>query len=139
VTNSPVKTDQYPEENLPGNIEKKFLALIIDDEADICYLLKEILHYKKIEADYVNSLSDAEKFLETREPSLIFLDNKLGDGFGVDHVHEIKSQHPGARIIMMSAYDNASDREKAYMEGADYFISKPFTRNDILKIVSNGE
>jgi DNA-binding NarL/FixJ family response regulator len=84
-------------------------------------------------------LSDAVKFLQNREPALIFLDNKLSDGFGVDHVHDIKSQHPQTRIVMMSAYDNASDREKAYMEGADYFISKPFSRNDILKIVSNGE
>lgn len=129
--------NQYPEENDSTSHENNFFALIVDDEADIGYLLTEILREKKIKADYVPSLSEAIVFLQKKDPFMIFLDNKLSDGFGVDHVHEFKAKHPHTRIIMMSAYDNAADREKAYMEGADYFISKPFTRRTILEAVEN--
>jgi DNA-binding response OmpR family regulator len=34
---------------------------------------------------------------------------------------------------MITAHDNASDREKARENGVDYFISKPFNRDMILK------
>ncbi len=110
-------------------------ALIIDDEVDICYLLKGILKYKNIDAEYVTNLTDAEEKLRTDPPSLIFLDNHLPDGRGVDHIRQFKEQMPNSTIIMITAHDTSSDREKAYNEGVDFFIGKPFTREIIIKTV----
>ena len=132
-------SNRDPSESTEIPTNKKKLVLIVDDEADICYLLKEILHNKKIEADCVTSIAQADEFLQNHDPALIFLDNKLNDGLGVDHVRDFKIKHPGANIIMMSAYDNAADREKAFMEGADYFISKPFSRKIILDTINSLE
>lgn len=112
-------------------------ALIVDDEADICYLLKGILRHKNIEADHVSTLHDAKKFLQACEPPVIFLDNHLSDGLGINYVRQFKEQHPRTKIIMITAHDNSEDRERAYAEGADFFIGKPFTVNIILKTIEN--
>lgn len=110
-------------------------ALIVDDEIDICYLLKGILRYMDIEADYVTSLNDAKDILKTTEPPLIFLDNHLSDGLGIEYISTIKMEHPDSKIVMITAHDTASDRQKAYTEGVDFFIGKPFTRDMIIKTV----
>jgi two-component system, OmpR family, response regulator len=104
-------------------------VLIIDDEIDICYLLSGILKQKMLKTSYVNSLSEAEVALRNDPPSLIFLDNHLPDGFGLDFIQYIKNNYPATKIIMITAHDSAAERNRAYNEGADIFISKPFTRD----------
>ena len=118
---------------LEKSLSNRPLSLIVDDEDDICFLLKQILQSRNIESYCVNNLADAELFLQTYDPAVIFLDNKLPDGFGVDRIHSFKDKHPSTPIIMITAHDNY--REKAISEGADYFISKPFSKNTILEAV----
>ena len=130
-TYSAVKyTASVAEESTPG----KPLALIVDDETDICFLLKDILQ-KKFESSSVTSLAEAKLYLQFNEPSVIFLDNKLSDGLGIDHIHSFKEQYPQTKIVMITAFDNFSDKEMALKEGADYFINKPFSIKTILETV----
>ena len=110
-------------------------VLIIDDEADICYLLSTLLKQKNLDADYVNTLTDAAVALKNTTPEIIFLDNHLPDGLGMNFIEYIKSHYPSIKIVMITAHDTAADRQKALSEGADYFISKPFTRDIIYKTV----
>ena len=112
-------------------MEEKLKALIVDDEADVCFLLSSILRNSNLQAVFVNSLTDAKKKLEEYDPAIIFLDNHLPDGFGINFISEIRKYNPGIKIVMITAYDTASDREKAYSEGIDQFIGKPFTRDAI--------
>lgn len=120
---------------MPELTVSKPQALIIDDEVDICYLLRGILRHAKVEASYVTTLAEAQKFLEKEDPTVIFLDNHLSDGLGMDYIRHIKRKHPSSKIIMITAHDTAHDRERAYNEGVDYFISKPFTRETILSTI----
>ena len=116
-------------------IKKKPQVLIIDDEVDVCYLLKGILKQKSIEAAYVTTLAEGEIFLSQYEPPVIFLDNRLPDGFGVDYIRLFKREHPSSRIVMLTAHDTFADRERAYREGVDFFIGKPFSRAAILNTI----
>lgn len=116
-------------------VKNKPRVLIVDDEVDICYLLKGILRYKNIEANYVTTLAEAEAHLQDNDPPLIFLDNHLSDGMGMDYVRRIKKEHPSTAIVMITAHDTTLDRERAYKEGVDFFIGKPFTRDIILKTI----
>jgi len=110
-------------------------ALIIDDEIDICYLLSGILRNKNIQSNYVNSISEAKQALKIQTPEIIFLDNHLPDGMGVNFINDIKKNHPTTKVIMITAYDTPSDRKKALLEGADLFIAKPFSRDTIFQTV----
>jgi DNA-binding response OmpR family regulator len=112
-------------------------ALIIDDEVDICYLLSSILRSKNLQVNYVNTLSEATIALGSQSPQIIFLDNHLPDGLGVDFITQLKFTHPEAKIVMLTAFDNFSDRSKAFENGVDTFISKPFNKAVIYQTVDN--
>lgn len=118
-------------------MEDKLRALIVDDEVDVCFLLSAILNCKNLQASYVNSIAEAKRVLIEERPSIIFLDNHLPDGFGISFIDEIKKINPFVKIVMITAYDTSVDRDKAYQEGVDYFIGKPFTRETIFKTLEN--
>ena len=116
-------------------MHEKLKALIIDDEIDICYLLSSILKYKNMQASYVNSITEAKRVLRKDHHSVIFLDNHLPDGFGINFIDEIRKLDPHVKIIMITAHDTKSDRDKAYERGVDQFIGKPFTRETIFSAI----
>lgn len=119
------------EKHLDQDIE----ALIVEDEIDICFLLTGILRKKNLHTAYVNNLHDAKSMLTTEHPSILFLDNNLPDGLGVDYIQGMKISHPLMRIIMITADDTLANKNKALKAGADQFIGKPFTMDQINKTV----
>jgi two-component system, OmpR family, response regulator len=106
-------------------------ALIVDDEVDICFLLSGILRQKNMKPSYVNNIASAKQSLKREVPSIIFLDNHLPDGFGLDFIQYVKNTYPEIKIVMITAHDGLAERKRAQSEGADLFISKPFTRDVI--------
>ena len=102
-------------------------ALIIDDELDICLLLKGILRPIGIDASYSTSLMKGISELASDNFGILFLDNNLPDGSGMDQISLIKQQNPGLKIIMISAYDGEAERNQAKANGAIDFIGKPFS------------
>jgi len=106
-------------------------VLIVDDELDICYLLSGMLKQRNFLASFVNSLSDAVTALQTDTPALLFLDNHLPDGFGLDFIPYVKKNYPAIKVIMITAHDGAVERKTAYNGGVDLFIAKPLNRKMI--------
>ena len=106
-------------------------ALIIDDEYDICFLLSRILRNYNVDVQFVNSIKDGKDFLSKLSPNVLFLDNHLPDGFGIDFISYVKKEYPQTKIVMVTAHDTTEDRKKALQEGADVFISKPFSVSEI--------
>ena len=117
---------------LPGTKTKK--VLIVEDEGDMCLLLNIILNDTDLELDHVQSLLAADEYLQKELPSVIILDNKLPDGFGVDFITYIKQKYPSIRIIMISGFDAAA-KDVALENGADIYLEKPFTRDQIFKSI----
>ena len=105
-------------------------VLIVEDEGDMCLLLNILLNSEEMELDHVQNLVAADEYLQKEVPSVIILDNKLPDGFGVDFISYIKKKYPTVRIIMISGFD-ASARDVALENGADIFLEKPFTRDQL--------
>src|SRR5580692_9496091 len=92
-------------------------VLIVDDELDICYLLSGLLKQRNFRTGFVNSLSDAVLALQNDTPSLLFLDNHLPDGFGLDFIPYVKKNYPDVKIAMITAHDGAAERNTAYRGG----------------------
>ena len=118
-------------------MDMKPKILIIDDEVDICYLLSNILRSKNLEVNYVNSLKEATVFLLSQHPQIIFLDNHLPDGLGINYIKRLKENNPGTMVVMITAFDNHSEKSTAFNNGADTFICKPFTRELIYQTVDD--
>jgi len=103
---------------------------IVEDEGDMCLLLNIMLQEKEIKLDHAKTIAAAQEYLEKEHPSIIILDNKLPDGLGVDFVSYIKKNYPDIKIVMISGYA-ASAKDIALENGADIFIEKPFTRQQL--------
>jgi two-component system, OmpR family, response regulator len=106
-------------------------ALIIDDEIEICYLLTNILRNKGIHTSYVYSLTEAEKYLQHNEAAIIFLDNHLPDGLGIEFLDFIKDHYPDTKVTIITGHELQNDMETAVSKGAIDFVSKPFTQETI--------
>jgi two-component system OmpR family response regulator len=107
-------------------------VLIIEDEGDMCLLLNIMLNGKEMELEHVKSISAAEEYLQTEQPAVVILDNKLTDGFGVDFIPVIKEKVPAAKVIMISGFDG-SVKDVALENGADIFLEKPFSRDQLFQ------
>ena len=103
--------------------------LVVEDQGEMCLILDLILSDRKFESDYVNNLLDADEYLQKNKPSLIFLDNKLPDGYGVDFISYVKKKYPLIKIIMISGFGTA--RDIAMENGADVFLEKPFSLDNV--------
>ncbi len=103
-------------------------VLIVDDELDICYLLSGLLKQRNFVTGFVNTISDAVNALKTDTPDILFLDNHLPDGFGLDFIPHIKKNYPEVKVIMITAHDGAVERKKAQDGGVDLFVAKPLNR-----------
>lgn len=126
--------DPYPQIKNPDVPVKK--ALIVDDEADICRLLSNILRQANIQTVLAGSITEAEKILQSSNPFYyVFLDNYLPDGLGINQVKKWKACYPSIHLIMITAHDSYQERNKAKGDGADDFISKPFSKELILKAI----
>ena len=66
----------------------------------------------------------------------MILDNKLPDGFGFDFITHIKKNYPSVRIIMISGFDG-SVKDVALESGADVFLEKPFTRDQLYQSITS--
>ena len=103
--------------------------LVVEDQGEMCLILDLILSERKFESDYVNNLLDADEYLEKNKPTVIILDNKLPDGYGVDFISYVKKKYPGTKIIMISGFGTA--RDVALENGADVFLEKPFSLDNV--------
>jgi DNA-binding response OmpR family regulator len=110
-------------------------VLVVEDQGEIGLMLNLILMERKIELDYVHTLLAADEYLEKNKPSLIILDNKLPDGFGVDFISYLKKKYPSIKIIMISGFPTA--REVALANGAEMFFDKPFALDEFNQAVDS--
>ena len=109
-------------------------VLIIEDEGVMCLLLNIMLTGKEMELEHVKSIAAAKDYLSNENPSVVILDNKLPDGLGVDFIGFIKQNYPDIRIVMISGYSGAA-KDVALVNGADKFLEKPFTKENLYKSV----
>ncbi len=109
--------------------------LIVDDELDICFLFEEILRKRNLQTGYANNLADAASMVEKRRPYLIFLDNSLPDGKGIDFIPYLKSRYPYTKVIVVTANDSPDDEIAALQKGADDFMGKPLSLERINRTI----
>lgn len=79
-------------------------VLIIDDEIDLCHLLKSYFLRNDYEVYLAHTLEQGLSFIKTLDPDILFLDNNLPDGTGWSAAPEIASQHPNIYINLISAF-----------------------------------
>jgi two-component system, OmpR family, response regulator len=111
-------------------MKKKKSVLVIDDESDLCALIKLVFMRENFVVDCAMNLAEAGMKL-TSHPDIVFLDNNLPDGLGINYFRDHPASFDDSYIIMMTADVNPRIQSQAKKEGIDDFIQKPFTMKQI--------
>ena len=108
------------------------LILVLDDDPDICTMLKMVLEYHGYGAEEADGEEKANEVMSAKKVDLIIMDMLLSGADGTDICRRLKQDNQTAAIpiLMFSAHPNA---QKICMEaGADDFIAKPFEMDDLI-------
>lgn len=106
--------------------------LLIEDEVSLAQTIKRVLERDRFVVDHVTDIKLAREVLPLGLYELILLDRTLPDGDGLILLSEIRSNHPGLPIIVLSARGEITDRIEGLDEGADDYLVKPFALEEML-------
>ena len=106
-------------------------VLVVDEDEDFCTLVSVALGRRGAEAVQVHSLAELGAYGGADGIDVVFLDNRLPDGDGINHIGKVRVLCPGARIVMVSAMHSICTRALAL--GADGFLSKPVAMGDLAR------
>jgi DNA-binding response OmpR family regulator len=109
-----------------------FNVLIIDDDVEICFMIKAILNFKGYVASVCSNGNEVLNIVEANTPNLIIMDMLLSGTDGRQICKKLKSAiaTKDIPVLMISAHPDAEITCKA--AGADEFLSKPFEIEDLL-------
>jgi two-component system, OmpR family, response regulator len=106
--------------------------LVVDDESTILELLSGSLRFAGYEVVTAASGAEAVRAATSARPDLVLLDVMMPDGDGFDVLHRIRSAGPEIPVIFVTARDEVPDRVTGFAAGADDYVTKPFSLDELL-------
>jgi two-component system OmpR family response regulator len=107
-------------------------VLVVDDEAHIADALTTALRHVGYDAcaayDGAGALDEVDRW----SPHLLLLDVMLPDMSGYDVCRELIVSGHDAGVVFLSARDEVSDRIRGFGVGADDYVTKPFSLEEVL-------
>ena len=113
------------------------LALVIDDEPDICELLSLTLGRMDVLTKTADDVASAKALLGKHNFDLCLTDMRLPDGDGLELVEWMQSHTPSVPVAVITAHGNVETAVQALKLGAFDFISKPLDLGNLRNIVEN--
>ena len=110
-----------------------YRLLVVDDEEDLCEILKFNLENEGYEVDTANSAEEALK-MNISSYHLLLLDVMMGEISGFKMANLLKKDKKTAQvpIIFITAKDTENDTVTGFNLGADDYISKPFSLREVI-------
>ncbi|MFZ6010319.1 MAG: sigma-54-dependent transcriptional regulator [Bacteroidota bacterium] len=106
--------------------------LIIDDDKDLCFVLKRFLFKHGFEVLEATTGKMALEILETVEPNLILCDFRLEDMSGSSLLKKIKEKNAAVPVIIITGYSNIKTAVEVMKLGAMDYVTKPLLPDEIL-------
>ncbi len=105
--------------------------LVVDDDADIRLLLRELLERASFQVEEADSGRAALKALYSSPPALVLLDVSMPELDGYQTLERIRdlSEVP---VIMLTARAQELEKVRGLSAGADDYVAKPFGRQELL-------
>src|ERR1022692_5082307 len=91
--------------------------LIIDDERPILLTLEALLSRHNYQVETAGTAAAGRKLLKDKSPALVLLDLQLPDAEGLEMLDQIKTEHPGTQVIILTAHDTLSNAIESIKRG----------------------
>ncbi len=110
-------------------------VLVIDDEAIVRVSCERVLKPEGYDVVVTSRGDEAIELLEKENFDIVLTDLKMPDMDGLEVLKTIKQKWPDIQVIIITGYGTISTAVQAIKLGAYEYIEKPFTPEDILKVV----
>jgi twitching motility two-component system response regulator PilH len=124
-------------ENCSENSAVPKKVLIVDDSPAQIKLMQGLLEPEGYQPVGLNDPKRVEEAITAERPSVILLDVIMPERNGFQICRELKSskQFNAIPVIMVTSKDSVSDKYWGQQQGADGYVTKPFTREELLRAV----
>jgi CheY-like chemotaxis protein len=107
--------------------------LLVDDEKDLCFLLRDSLSSSGFQMECAHSQGEALTCLNRRLPDLVLLDLRLPDGDGLTLLSLLTKKAAAPAVFITTAFGSEEIRSQAEKLGALDFIDKPYHEEDLIR------
>lgn len=110
--------------------------LIIDDDIELCTLIKRSVLSEQIDADFCNTGKAGVQQLKKQEYQLVILDVMMPGMDGFETLEEIRKES-SLPILMFTSKNDSNSKVRGLRAGADDYLTKPFNMDELIaRIVS---
>ena len=111
-------------------------VLIIDDDKELCVLIKRSVLSEDIEADFCNTGKEGLQKLKEKEYQLVILDVMMPGMDGFETLEEIRKEN-SLPILMFTSKNDSASKVRGLRAGADDYLTKPFDMDELIaRIIS---
>lgn len=107
-------------------------VLIVEDELFLAEALQAGLRHASIAADVVLNGDDALERVSVNDYDVVVLDRDIPGTHGDEVCAVIAREHPGVRVLMLTAAVAVKDRVAGFELGADDYLTKPFALEELI-------
>lgn len=110
--------------------------LIVDDDKELCKLIRRSVIHENIEAEYCYSGLFAIEKIKEEKYELVILDVMMPDMDGFETLERIR-EFSNVPILMLTSKDSSSSKVLGLRSGADDYLTKPFDMDELIaRIIS---
>ena len=115
--------------------EKKRKVLIVDDNRDLCEMLKDVLEMENFKVDFALNGAQAVQLMRAMKFDVVLLDIKMPGMDGIQTYEKLKALAPNVPVIMITAYAVEELIKEAMNLGAFAALKKPFDFEELLETI----
>jgi len=117
--------------------ESKNTIMVVDDDPDLVTVLTIMLEQTDYTVRHAYSGMQLFSGLEGQKPDLIVLDLMMPHMSGLEVLDRLKANQETSSIpvILLTAQGEFEDIISGYKKGADYYITKPFTKSQLVNSI----
>ena len=110
--------------------------LIIDDDRELCALIKHSVQSEHIEADFCNTGKEGLQKLKEQEYQLVVLDVMMPGMDGFETLEEIRKEN-SLPILMFTSKNDSISKVRGLRAGADDYLTKPFDMDELIARIAS--
>jgi len=111
-------------------------VLIVDDNPRMVALIERWLGRAGYHVTGVTTVPEALEVLTAHSIAWVITDLMLPTGDGMDILAYARTHLPQAKVIIMTAFGSEATRQRAFAQGAHAFLSKPFSGEALLAMLT---
>jgi two-component system response regulator CpxR len=112
-------------------LERRSRVLVVDDDIEMCAMLKEYLSKEQFEVSLAHDGVSALRLVDESTPDIVLLDVTMPSLGGFDVLRRLRGD-TDLPVLMLTARDDFSDRVHGLELGADDYLTKPFNARELV-------